>query len=557
MKKHIYLLLVTCLVTVLAIGQSQRLVLVEEATNASCGPCASQNPAFDALLQSNPDKLVAIKYHWYFPGYDPMHNHNTEENNARVSYYGINGVPHALLDGVSLTGSSYTGAPANCTQAKIDAAYAVPSSLEISMSHEIDNGFINVAMLIKATEAASGTLRARMVVVEKQIQFSSPPGSNGESLFHDVMKKMLPDQNGTELPSFEVGEYVILQGSWEYQNVYDINELDAVGFVQDNASKGVLQAAKSSTTMFSPLFSTDAEILKIDNIAQSYCIGNMQPVVTFRNNGSNDLTSLDITYTISNEEPVVYQWTGNLGFLESEVVTLPEIDFGVIDMNTLNVTLSNPNGQADDYPSNDVKMIDIPKAYDAPNTIVLILKLDDNPEETTWEFTNSMGDVLYSGGPYSTAGQQLVEQLSFDQTDCNTFTIYDAGGDGLTGGGSFAVGFGTSLIAQGNAFGDMATGQFIISITDVDEDLAEQSVKVFPNPVKDVLNVQLNLLQQEQVQYSVIDPMGRVILKKEMGLESPGQKEYNLDLSEMNAGIYYLTLEVGNRKSIEKIVITK
>lgn len=557
MKKHLYFLLLSFLVTILAIGQSQRLVLVEEATNASCGPCASQNPAFDALLQSNPDKIVAIKYHWYFPGYDPMHNHNPEENNSRVSYYGINGVPHALLDGTSISGSSYLGAPANCTQAKIDAAYAIPSPLEISLYHEISDGFINVAMLIEATEAVSGSLRARLAVIEKQIQFPSPPGSNGETLFHDVMKKMLPNPSGTELTALEVGDYVIIQESWEYENVYDINELAAVGFVQDNTSKAVHQAAKSSTTLFSPLYSTDAEILKVENIAQSYCIGNMQPEVTIRNNGSSDLTSLNITYTISNEEPVVYEWIGNLGFLESEIVTLPEIDFGVIDINTLNVTLSNPNGQADEYPSNDVKIMDIPKALDAPNTIVLILKLDDNPEETTWEFTNSMGDVIYSGGPYTTPGQQLLEQLTFDQTDCYAFTMYDEGGDGLTGGGSFAVGFGTSIIAQGNAFGEMATGQFIISITGLEDEQANQTLNIFPNPVKDALNVQVNLSEQKMIKYSIIDPMGRIVLQSDLGISSPGLKEYRLDVSNMNAGIYYLSVEIGAQKSVEKIVITK
>jgi hypothetical protein len=61
--KHFFLF---CLFTIsfnLLFGQTQRLVLIEEATNASCGPCASQNPAFDALLNQNRDKLTAIKYH--------------------------------------------------------------------------------------------------------------------------------------------------------------------------------------------------------------------------------------------------------------------------------------------------------------------------------------------------------------------------------------------------------------------------------------------------------------------------------------------------------------
>ncbi|MBP6870867.1 MAG: hypothetical protein KBC43_02560 [Bacteroidales bacterium] len=49
--KTIYLTLFAFSFLVFSVhSQSQRMVLIEEATNASCGPCASQNPAFDNLL---------------------------------------------------------------------------------------------------------------------------------------------------------------------------------------------------------------------------------------------------------------------------------------------------------------------------------------------------------------------------------------------------------------------------------------------------------------------------------------------------------------------------
>ncbi|MBU2650775.1 MAG: hypothetical protein KKA81_07560, partial [Bacteroidetes bacterium] len=140
-------------------GQSQRLVLIEEATNASCGPCASQNPGFDALLDQNRDKIAAIKYHWYFPGYDPMHNHNVTENNARVAYYGINGVPTATIDGDIPNGPTfgYPGSPAGYRQALIDEYYAVPSPFEMSMSHSLsqDEDTVYVNMMIQCTEAVT------------------------------------------------------------------------------------------------------------------------------------------------------------------------------------------------------------------------------------------------------------------------------------------------------------------------------------------------------------------------------------------------------------------
>jgi len=54
--KRYYLLFFSIIGLILNLNaQSQRMVLIEEATNASCGPCASQNPAFDILLNQNRD----------------------------------------------------------------------------------------------------------------------------------------------------------------------------------------------------------------------------------------------------------------------------------------------------------------------------------------------------------------------------------------------------------------------------------------------------------------------------------------------------------------------
>src|ERR1035437_2179900 len=98
---------------ILGFSQSQRFVMFEEFTNASCGPCASQNPAFDALLNSNTSKCTSIKYHTNWPGVDPMNAQNPTDAGARVTYYQVTGVPYACMDGSPITGSNYVGAPAN------------------------------------------------------------------------------------------------------------------------------------------------------------------------------------------------------------------------------------------------------------------------------------------------------------------------------------------------------------------------------------------------------------------------------------------------------------
>ena len=88
-------------------AQNERVLLLESFTNTGCGPCAAYNPGMDALIANNLDKLVAIKYHVNWPSNaDPMYLHNTVDNSARTGYYGVNSVPHVVVDGNRFSGNS-------------------------------------------------------------------------------------------------------------------------------------------------------------------------------------------------------------------------------------------------------------------------------------------------------------------------------------------------------------------------------------------------------------------------------------------------------------------
>lgn len=63
MNKHFIILFLLAGLTFGVKAQSMRMLLAEGFTSSTCGPCASQNPAFDALLHNNMDKITSIKYH--------------------------------------------------------------------------------------------------------------------------------------------------------------------------------------------------------------------------------------------------------------------------------------------------------------------------------------------------------------------------------------------------------------------------------------------------------------------------------------------------------------
>ena len=344
--KKIILCSVFLATAVLGFSQSQRFVMFEEFTQASCGPCAQQNPAFDALLNANTTKCTSIKYHTSWPGVDPMNAQNPTDVAGRVTYYNVSGVPYAVMDGSPITGSNYVGAPANLTQGMIDAEYAIPSPFNLSMYHYLSSGndTVFVITLGQCTQSVSGALVAQVGVIEKHIHFNSPPGSNGEKDFYNVMKKMLPTASGTTLePSFDPGDYFIVQGSWKLANVYDISQLSAVGFIQNNTGKHVQQAANSSTTPLTMPYNNDVQLMATSNYSTTNCSGHVAPAVTIRNNGNSPVTSMTIKYEVNGGAPATYTWNGNLTTLQESIVNLPVYTFTPAASNTLVIYGLAPN----------------------------------------------------------------------------------------------------------------------------------------------------------------------------------------------------------------------
>ena len=125
-------------------AQTQRVMLVEEFTNVGCVPCAMQNPAFDALLAANADKVAVVKYHPNWPSAtDPMYPFDAEGNDARTAFYNVTAVPAAIVDG-----NRYFSVPSGLTQSIFDQLLAIPSPFEMQMNFKVDSLYNKLYMLI-------------------------------------------------------------------------------------------------------------------------------------------------------------------------------------------------------------------------------------------------------------------------------------------------------------------------------------------------------------------------------------------------------------------------
>jgi hypothetical protein len=247
MKKIILLFMAVVVFSNITYAQSKK-VLFEEFTNASCGPCASSNPALKAYLESKGDTIVAVKYHTNFPGFDPMYNQNpTDVESRRGGYYSdVNAVPWLKGDG-------------NCfpdiwpfSQANFDAAFntrkAITPLVQISITNSIIAGdsvraVVNVNIL---TALAVGNYKVRIMAAEKVITFVTPPGTNGEMVFEHVFRKGAPDMTGLTLPTTSGNHQFIVK--YKKESYWDMSKIVTLAFVQNDAAtnKEVLNCNVSS-----------------------------------------------------------------------------------------------------------------------------------------------------------------------------------------------------------------------------------------------------------------------------------------------------------------------
>lgn len=319
MKKCILLAILLNL-SVMGFSQSQRLVFVEEFTQASCPPCESTTPALNAIVEANKEKIVQIRYQTSWPGVDPMNADNPSEVQTRVNYYGVTGVPNVFADGVD------TEVVGGLPQSIIDTRYATDAPFLIEVSHTF-NDLSTMDVTVHITNEGTETFddpgdKLRVALVEEVISWPSPPGSTSLVDFEAVMKTFFTGTAGIVLDSIQGGE--TWEMTWEGLEIpdyiYNYNELAVVAWVQNDATKAVHNSGYSAPQLiegYADLGLTNA----ISNTSDDLCDLAFSGEVTIENTGAGDLGSYEVELYIN--DVVIETQTKSEGLVAggTEVVT--------------------------------------------------------------------------------------------------------------------------------------------------------------------------------------------------------------------------------------------
>jgi len=228
----------------------------EEFTSSTCAPCASFNAGFVPWCQQNEDDITLIKYQMNWPGVgDPYY---TEEGGTRRDYYGVGWVPWLVCNG------TYVETSMGAVQAAFNLAVQQPGLVDVVASHVL-NG---TTMTVNATALPFVNFSDAVIhIIVFEYVTTGNVMTNGETEFHHVMMKMMPDGSGTTTDMVDREPYSIEQTQdLAGTHVEEWDDLGVLVFIQDLQSQEIYQSFYS---VENGVFATEARLddIKVDGIS--------------------------------------------------------------------------------------------------------------------------------------------------------------------------------------------------------------------------------------------------------------------------------------------------
>lgn len=500
----------------------QKKIVFEAHTSTTCGPCASQNPALDAFIQQHFDSIVPIKYHVWWPALgDPMYAANIPQQRVRTHYNSISAVPTLTVDGVHQQVSGYTTLSNLLNPFNDRRSLASPLAIsvtDIRLTGDTIKATININVVSAFPSGVNYKLR--ICAIERKITYASPPGSNGETIFYDVFRRMYPSTDGMPI-NYSPGTYTV-----EYKYKRDASWVDSMMytavFIQDDNNHEIINAAKARDYyLFDKITQpkiTDNSILPMTS--------NMPDAPTYAGNGlqveTMEATFPPAGWTIFNNDSnftfwqYVYNPLSGPSFPGVKCVRInyysyPE-NIGTKDIIRTKV-FNNVN-------LNDSIKFDYAYAQRTPYEDRLTVKISTDGG-TTFPYTifDKQGAALGTAPPQSTAFTPATGQW-----------------------GTFAARYGT--VTGVEPVGNFTPNKF-------------ELLQNFPNPFNPITTIKYNIAKNCFVSIKIYDILGKEVITLVNSNLKAGQYEIKYNASNLTSGIYLYKIIAGGFTDVKKMILVK
>ncbi len=222
-------------------GVDRDYVLVEEFTEVNCYYCPGAAKGIDDMV-SNGDNVAPVAYHTQWQGSDPFYTNTTD---VKLNLYpSVDGTPAIEMDGnfYESIGGDHTQSLYPAYQPKYEERI-VHKALYSITPEIVDNGnnsyTINVDVK-QHSDYISGTKKLFVAITETDIPYSW----EGQSKVNFALRKMIPNNSGESITFAATVDSQSFSFDFTIDTTWNINNLDAVVFLQDSATKEVMQTTK-------------------------------------------------------------------------------------------------------------------------------------------------------------------------------------------------------------------------------------------------------------------------------------------------------------------------
>ena len=367
----------------------------------------------------------------------------------------------------------------------------------------------------------------------------SPNGQIGYQVFFGVDGSATTSQTRTFSPI----TYKSTNGgaTWNLLPVNDFSTIPAISTYLIPASDGNLK----------PFFdqSQGADIVVDNN-------GELHIVCTISSGSSDDNDSLGYTWTLTGQNGTTAQ------HYIYDVHTSPTgWDAWLID--SLMTTTSTNNTIFVDGSTGGAFATDarIQMSHTTDRSKLFFAWVDTDPLALAGE--NALPDLKAVGYDLVTGFKTPVTQFTTSQD----FYFHYVSNVTLVSGNTYSIGVTNSIDRNGShdvitTFDHyfyegckFNTSDFTVQFVGVNEQAANfGSLNIYPNPAKDQINLNVNMVSGENVSFQITNSLGQVVLVENRSLVN-GNNNVQLNTSKLTSGVYFVTITSETSKVTSKIVI--
>ena len=289
-------------------------------------------------------------------------------------------------------------------------------------------------------------------------------------------------------------------------------------------------------------------------VTETPCDAEVFLMATVKNQGTEPITSVEISYNHSSETAQTYTWEGTLNVGSQRDIDLPALPVPINETVNASASVVSINGES---VTTAPMVISVKKnSYSSAGAHTFNIKTDGYGEMNVFKIFNSEGDIVLRGGPFTNESREYIYDFIPEEAGCYIITVTDDYGDGINAG--LGEGYFEMIDAEGNIvfhndgrFGSSISYHLFIEETSSVESYENTNkMTLSPNPASDVSILTLELEQNSSVDVAIYNMLGQTMESLFAGQMNSGRNEIAINVSNYPAGIYFVKAIVDGESPI-------